>query len=478
MANANTLIDNSDGSGRDLRPRQIAALQFVAHSYSAADNIAITAPTGSGKSLIARAVQREYGGAIVTPDNGLLKQYCASYPELNHWIGKDHYKCDKTRKSCHAMINQCRECPWTTAKTRMEAGDDTVFNPMSLVFARHAHTLHHNVTIIDEADLALNLMQDLAGQVFPRSRASWPDDILEQEVLFKWLKNRYEVLLYLDKSMMTPNTATNLRKFETFYLTLKSHPDEYVWYIEEKEIAGYLEKYLHIRPLFLPKGLVNGIFGNGKKLFMSATLFSYDLKQLSGESAYLDLPSDIPVDNRKIRYMPANFAMNHRTDIKRVAELINATIKANRARGTIIHVPYSYASRLAPLLHYTTLLHDKKSKPQILADFKRRGGVLLACGMAYGVDLPGDLCRVNIVPKMIGPNMLDPWVAKRMALPDGNLWYALTCMRTTAQQLGRAVRGPEDWATNIVLDPAFLGAYTRCNKYLPQSFKESIEWRS
>jgi Rad3-related DNA helicase len=108
--------------------------------------------------------------------------------------------------------------------------------------------------------------------------------------------------------------------------------------------------------------------------------------------------------------------------------------------------------------------------------FKNTGGVMLACGMAEGVDLKGDLCHVNIIPKLQFSYLGDPWVQKRKELHDGDLWYSLATVKWMLQAAGRSTRSEKDYSEIYILDQAFGGLVMRTKKHIPRYFMEAIKW--
>ena len=95
-------------------------------------------------------------------------------------------------------------------------------------------------------------------------------------------------------------------------------------------------------------------------------------------------------------------------------------------------------------------------RDMVLEDFKHEGGVLVGPSLDRGVDLPGDLCRVQVLVKVPFPNLGDRQVAERARGEGGGRWYAAETARTVVQMTGRGVRGSEDWCVSYVLDRQFM----------------------
>jgi Rad3-related DNA helicase len=96
--------------------------------------------------------------------------------------------------------------------------------------------------------------------------------------------------------------------------------------------------------------------------------------------------------------------------------------------------------------------------------------------MSEGIDLPDDLARINIIPKLQYPYLKDPYVVKRMALQDGEKWYALEALKYAIQAAGRTTRHEKDWSTTIIMDPTFKRKVDEYHDELPKDFTDAIVW--
>jgi len=86
---------------------------------------------------------------------------------------------------------------------------------------------------------------------------------------------------------------------------------------------------------------------------------------------------------------------------------------------------------------------------------RNKGAILVASSMDRGVDLPGDLCRVQVICKVPMASLGSRQVSERLRSRTGELWYLAKTVRTIMQMCGRAVRGQEDYAVTYVLDEHF-----------------------
>lgn len=118
-----------------------------------------------------------------------------------------------------------------------------------------------------------------------------------------------------------------------------------------------------------------------------------------------------------------------------------------------------------------------KDRDAALQKYKAlKGAVLLAPSMERGIDLPDDLCRVQVIAKVPFPSLGDKQISARMHLPGGQMWYTVQTVRDVVQMAGRAVRHKEDHATTYVLDRQFARNLWAKNRQLfPGWFREAVD---
>ena len=95
--------------------------------------------------------------------------------------------------------------------------------------------------------------------------------------------------------------------------------------------------------------------------------------------------------------------------------------------------------------------------------------------MGEGVDLPGDLCRFQIIYKIPYPDWGDKQIYERSSIDME--WYDFKTCLNLVQTHGRGMRYDSDYCTTYVIDSRFTSYVrsNRANRYLPDTFKEAIE---
>ncbi len=482
-----------DGSGRTPRKTQNTAIDWVEENWSGPETLAMQLPTGVGKSWIARVIQRETRAAIIVPSNILMDDtYTKAYPDVNFLKGKTHYQCTElpgfTCQDAKALKKKdaCPACPYNRSRQSAVYGDPTFFNPMSLFYLQKDKRYQRpDVIIVDEAHQLKSMLMMLAGKQFRKGKYAFPDTTSEFEIT-QWMQKQLEILHRLFTKALDDQDAEaiadlsgEIDNVSAVLRGLEENPQNYCIYISEGTYRRKTEKYLNVVPLEPPKFLVQSLLDCKKLVLLSATLPKTDVESLlQGKPyKYLDLPSPIDKSRRTIKYRPSKFAMNFKTDPAALAAHIEGVIAEFPGVNTIVHVSYGWAKKLAPHFKIPIITHTAENKNQALDTFKASGGVFLASGFAEGIDLKGDLCRLNIIPMVIKMNPYDPAVKKRMAWVDGQRWYDVEALKTLVQQAGRSTRGEDDNSTIVICDPCFPSLVIKRKGDVPISFTESIDWR-
>lgn len=483
------MFQAGDGTGRDPRTIQLQILRQLRKAWNEDERpIVIEASVGSGKSFIARAIQLEHGGCIVTPQNDLIKQYRADYPDLNWWWGKDHFRCTDGMFSCSWKIQEqkmtpCAGCPFVRNRQAAVSGQPTIFNPMSLYYLKRFNPdVKFPVTVVDEAHKVLSMIMTLAGSSFSIEGIRNPERLLKIYNLIPWLEQKLDYAETMKDEAERRRSATEIEKWDKRIRKLVPVLDNLKYDPENRAVIIEDDK-LHIKPLWAPKPICDAILGNGRVVLMSGTIFKPDIRDLLKREDYhlIRPPNPIPKENRPIIYRPTNYRINYQVDRSDLAADIEKVIdRYARGRSTIVHLPYSWAHDVAKGFTRDVITHDKESKQQALELFKASpGSILLASGMSEGIDLKGDLCRINIIPKILYPNMRDPFVNKKMNQGyKGQEWYRLEALKDFIQKTGRSTRGPDDWSICIVMDQMFPKLLMQCQKHLPLGFYDAIQFGS
>lgn len=484
------LLNHLDGSGRTPRDVQIIALKWIEEHWSSGKHLVISAPTGAGKSMLARTLQIATGSPIIAPNNDLVRQYADSYPELNKYIGQEHYRCPIRNMTCRAAMrltncdgSGCGGCPLRMSRERAMNGS-TVFNPLSLWHLIRQSGYEYDTTIVDEAHSVLSMLRTLSSssrrltneEFAALRRMGFNTRRIDEWILVDFLLERAQILYERANSATTLAVKTRLEnravEFEHTAQCLKSESEKYaVWFVGQR---------MNIQAIKVPKNTIKKVL-KGRCILLSATLVKSDINEILNNEPYeyLDLASPIPVENRKVYFSPSSFRHNfNEMNPQALVKRVEGIIKAEGTPNTIVHVPYSLAESMESYWTIPVITHSREDKADALRRFTQNGGVLIGSGCTEGLDLKGNLCRLNIVAKLQWPCLGDTWVKKRKAMQDGYMYYLAETLKVIIQASGRSTRGETDFSKTIVLDPSFSSLISQSVKLglVPKYFLESIDW--
>jgi len=459
------MFEKFDGSGRSPRKAQKDCLDWLEENWDKADVFAIRAPTGSGKSFLAKTIQNELRGSIIiTCNNALAQQYAYEY-KMNAFAGKSHYI--SLTSYGQSMFNAVSGVP-------------TVCNPISFLKLReHSKYVQPPALILDEADQFLSLYYEVVSQSIELK----PGEVIKTlPQALQLLRDRVTFLTEDTKKRKigSGRRATNenkIAKYKQLIQIVGGDEQKYAPQVEKNTVTDKWE--LKIIPIKFPLNWLMQVFSGSKIILMSATVFDIDVVEMFGDRPRLayEMPSPIPVDRRKIVFrMIDSEALSYPSDYKVIADHLDKILKEFPERPALIHTTYREAEEISKYMLTPVILHDKIDKKEVLTKWKSDGGVLMGCGMSTGLDLKDNLCRLNIVLKGNFPSMGDLWVQKRATTSlAGKDWYETQTLRHFIQASGRGVRHEKDYCVNVFCDDRL---YTLINKHwkftLPGYIKEAI----
>lgn len=239
----------------------------------------------------------------------------------------------------------------------------------------------------------------------------------------------------------------------------------------------------------------------GWALAMSATVISADewLDSCGVEAAGLEagrvvMDSPFAVEHRPILYVPQG-DMGYKTwerDVDSMVDGVAKILDRHPEDAVLIHTT-SYKLNRAIVAGIKGKMSDMgqqgrkivthddaRGRDVALAEYvelAERGRAPIVCSPSLdrGVDLPGDLCRVQIIVKVPFPSLGDRQIAERMRVDGGQAWYRAQTARTLVQMTGRGVRSAEDHAVTYVLDSQFGRWWKQAKTVVPGWWAASVK---
>lgn len=510
-----------------IQPHQITAIQEIMAAFESCDVVVLEAPTGSGKTLIAEVVRRllQRRASYICSSKSLQQQFLTDYEYAKLLMGRANYPTQLAAEHFHPddWMNHvsCEECTWTLdagcrwcvakqhcpydiAKTNALAADIAVLNTSYFLAEANGPGRFSNrpFVIVDEADtLEAALMNHVSVAVGERRLNQWgwtvPEKVTVKSSYEEWLNESITDLALIRRRVpggdeprfirernMLDNLISRMR-------AIRSGLDSDAWVYtgrSRKDKPGKGAAFKPSRVDFLGEEM---LWRHGDKwLLMSATIISAQelLDSLGCDRSYglVRVANTFPVENRRVVVMPVAdmSAKNKATSYPVVANAIRALVAKHANERVLIHsVSYELTEHLRaalsgsgrPILSYKT----SSEREGILAAYKAtERAVLIAPSFERGIDLPGDLCRVQIIAKVPYPYLGDRQVSVRLHSRGGQVWYNVQAIRELVQMCGRAVRGKDDWATTYVIDSSFKsGLWNRGRGLFPSWFVDGLVWQ-
>lgn len=486
--------------GRTPRDVQVTALEMIADAWDNYKVISCLGPVGIGKSWIFFAIQEVMGGSIVTSQNPLVDQYRDSFPSINILKGKKRYAChvqatcaDFFAETSPGEQRYCTDCPYQTSIDRAQQGHATVFNIMSYLTAvKRGDIPVPEILMLDEAHTAGNFLREISSSSFRQKDCGFTEDDLRDFASIKmYVKRAYAQLNKLVADKRAAGEFDGLKDdqamLEKLYFikdSMEKGFNDFIFYAEDKAYNGKKETVLTMKAMLPPDALTAPFRQSDKLLLMSGTLQPHHISEFVGTSSYkfLEFPNPIPPEKRKIVVSMASNAINADTPPEVFVAKIKEIMKKHPNERGIIHATYGLAEKLKDFFDENDVIfHRKHDKTDALQRFiKGDGKYLLASGMAEGIDLVGDIARVNIICKLQFPYLGDEYVTRRMDIAryrDGAIWYQAEALTHLIQAAGRTTRGPEDSSVTYVLDPSIYRVIEKIKsltKWKPELTKQYL----
>lgn len=530
---ANPLLKSLPDWVSEYRPHQTDAMARILDAYTRVPVVVLSAPTGSGKTLLGETVRRmlEVPALYICTSKSLQDQFLrdydyaevlkgrANYPTRNYpeLFGDDinHVSCDDCEWSQSKACRWCTvksDCPYEIQKQRTLRSPIAVLN--TSYFLAEANNVgrfsDRPLVIADEADeLESALMGYVSIEISEGRLRRWnwqpPEKLTVKESWEEWLVEKIARLSSMYGRLDADNPDVKVQR-------------------ERKYIANTAEKMkLVLNGLSTDAWVYTGRAVDDKKgrqgvsfkparvdflghemlwkhsprwLLMSATVISSQemLESLGYRGNYetVEVANTFPIENRKIIVRPAAnmAAKNAEASWPKVGAALAKIVTENPEHRILVHsVSYKLTEFLVGYLvggtHGATISRNVYSyqsadgREPALSRFKKTEcAVLLGPSLDRGVDLPGDLCRVQVIVKVPYGNIGDKQVVTRLYSRGGKVWYAVQTIRKLVQSSGRAVRSKDDWAKTYILDSQFKDRLWNEGRGLfPRWFVDAIQWK-
>lgn len=517
------------------RENQLETISEIKHAIDKGYKyIILEAGTGTGKSAIAATLALMYDSTyILTVTKQLQDQYFNDFSQLGFKLvkGRVNFKCrkyaeDKIDKSCdegrciiegyhceHSTknkpvfnIEKDNTCEYDYQKW-IALNSDTLISNYPYLFLELNHVgdfEKRKLMIFDEAhNLEDNIMNQLQLEFTRRELKDEVSINLSKEVIDKlqlgnssiWIKfilkvqNKYKKQLTKIKDL---KNKSEIKEKISYYKRRIDDCDRFVKYIQHdpsKWIFDYDSYYrvAEFKPIKVNNYAKKTFFEYGDVcLFMSASILDYELFAewlgIDKDEIYAIRQKSPFEINRNPIITYDNFNMSY-NNLSRNAPLTINTVKDilethKNDKGIIHTISYKCKDFLMKNLNSSRLIdHKTHNRIRQLNKFKKSNNplVLISPSMNEGVDLPGDLCRFQIIYKIPYPSLADKQTKIRSSIDPK--WYKYKTALALVQTVGRGMRYEKDYCTTYFIDSRllpFVAVDMAENNFLPDTFIDAI----
>ncbi|WP_435077675.1 helicase C-terminal domain-containing protein [Halococcus sp. AFM35] len=513
------------------RGTQQQALGKIRDAFAAGNDVVLVrAPTGSGKSLLARAIagcarrageadpQEAIGAYYTTPQVSQLDDVAADplLSDLQVIRGKRNYSCllpgetdtPVDRAPCARETGfDCEirhRCPYfsdraiasnrsiaamTLAYFMQTAGSDA-FGRRDMVVVDEAHGLAEWAEMYATIDLR------------PRTVPVW-EEVSVPDIDGVEAAARFADRL-VDVCTRRKDTLVGAEELSIAEVTERDRLQELIsnlnWFVSDYRDPGSASTWVvdgegadspvTIKPLNPERYLTHTVWERGNKFaLLSATIldkegFCRGVGLDPNSTALVDISHTFPVENRPLYDVTqGKMTYDQREEtIPKIARLLVQLLAKHGDEKGIVHAhSYAIAEGLADRLREFGVgerirTHDREDRDAQLASWLATDDpeLFVSVKMEEALDLDGDLARWQVLCKAPYPNTRDSRVARRLE-EDRWGWYYRTALKTVIQACGRVVRSPEDYGRTYLADASLLDLFDRSRSAMPEWFAAQVD---
>ena len=488
-----------------FRPHQWdAIIEVLEHFEAGVRVVMLSAPTGSGKTLIGEAVQR------LMPGNNL---YCCTTKTLQDQVTQDfpyavvmkgrvnyrtQHRADVSCEECtgtptdgYTDCDWCDgriECPYFLAKQQASqarfpvlnmayflgetSNEQSLFADRSIVVIDEADTLEDQLMSQIEVTIGERLrkwlgIRGLPKKTVPDDWARWLDDEVRPAIGRKRTEVSATTRTLMGADPKKLKQLVRLDRLRDKIRPLVRNDGEAIsegWVMTGYDKSGGGD--VTFKPITVAEHAEETLWERGRQyLLMTATLISpeqtaMDLGLEDDDWEVVQMDSTFPPENRPVIVDPVARMTMKTEDVAwpKMVVRIDEILDENPGVRILVHTvsyrltEYLYNhSKSGRLLTYRNASEREATLERFL---ETPDAVLLAPSFDRGVDLPEEACEVIIIAKVPYPYLGDKQIKAKLYSKGGKTWYAVQTIRAIVQMCGRGMRSSDDWCDCV--DPSTL----------------------
>jgi ATP-dependent DNA helicase DinG len=445
-----------------------------------------------------------FGSAVLTITKALQDQYLNTFKDTAVLKGKGNYQCqvDMTKDAeiapCRISPNvkqKCFDqniCPYYKARneaiiSRFACLNYNAYLRMLPVFRRkqllicdEASELEEEIIKIYSATLTY-LTLDKMNIKYTKLASD------TQAAIFNWLSILQQTISN-ECDVISARLKKNEEDSEQNRLkTLLNIKESLVMVMDHWHTVPYLVEKDAEKVSFCPihaHNLTKELFDYGEKiLLMSATIidhkqFAASLGINENDYVYIEARNTFPPEKAPIHVCP-KYKLNRNTletALPGICEMIEFILDSHKNEKGVIHTHThaitQYIQKYFKKRKNKRMLYREQGvdNETILLEHKLSSApsVLVSPSLTFGVDLPDDLARFQVIVKLPYPSLADKRVAHLLKI-DPN-WYKNKMFTHLVQACGRGIRHKDDSCTTYILDATIIRELQESQKKLPKYF--------
>ena len=517
----------------EWRRYQREAVQDIVHLFDGYKVVLLSAPTGSGKTIIGSALGRVLSGTALFLSHTirLQEQQLQTLPEARTATGRGNHPCvlrdpmtDQPVDGLTAAEAPCKceyllECPYYCQFLDCAETPEAVLNYAYATRILRARYIKlgdedgfpnpfrgRDVMVCDEGHLLERALVDAEGvQVSRRAFKQVGLDIPDSRDVEEWVQwgqgqadDVNEELSSVRLALRASPTNRGLRS-EVRRLRAASEVLTKLAEIDLQDVPWFVGRTEHgyqVRPLWVWDQATPVLFRHSPHvLIMSATLGDPSLLARllglrSGEWTHLEVASTFPVPNRPVYYWPVAKMRHGMPDSEKVrqAQALDRLAALFPTTPGVVHCNSfalgEFLEKHVQPATWNRLMVHRRGEAGMLGRFEQSpmNRILISPSVTVGVDW--DFVSWAMIPKVPYPDLGDDIVRLRFEYateegePIGKRVYQQDAAVTVVQAAGRHVRTERSKGVTVITDRAFWPLFKyQAPAAFPQWFRDAVVWQ-